>query len=205
MKIIDLTHNLNHHDTVFPGDSEFSLVCHKTIENDGYTIVHLESDLHVGTHIDAPVHLSSKNEWIDDLSLERCCGEAVLLDVRGNSVITAKKEWREKIQPNQIVLLLTAWDQYYGQKKYYQDYPVIDDSFSDLLIEKNVKMLGLDSCSPDDAPYLQHKKLLSNGILLLENLTNLSSLLHFSRFQLMALPIHWHAEASFVRAVAMVK
>lgn len=66
-------------------------------------------------------------------------------------------------------------------------------------------MLGLDSCSPDTEHYLQHKKLLGNGILLLENLTNLASLLHFSRFQLMALPIHWHAEASFVRAVAIVK
>lgn len=204
MKIIDLSQSMNHQDLVFPGDHEFSLIRQKSCKEDGYTIVHLNTDLHVGTHLDAPIHLSEKEEWVDEVPLENCCGDALLLDVRGQSVITAKKEWIDLIQPKQIVLLLTGWDQYYGKKQYYHQHPVIDDSFSDLLIEKQVKMLGLDSCSPDSDPYDQHKKLLGEGILLLENLTNLNSLLDYSHFQLMAFPIKWHAEASFVRAVAVI-
>lgn len=66
-------------------------------------------------------------------------------------------------------------------------------------------MVGTDTPSPDKSPYLIHKILLKGDVLIIENLTNLESLLSHSEFEVIALPIRFEAEASPIRVVAKVK
>jgi kynurenine formamidase len=65
-------------------------------------------------------------------------------------------------------------------------------------------MLGMDMPAPDYFPFDFHKELLTNGIFLLENLTNLQELLGVNDFEVIALPLKIAAEASFVRAVCRI-
>lgn len=58
--------------------------------------------------------------------------------------------------------------------------------------------------APDYPPFTFHKALLSNDIFVLENLTNLGSLLDKPNFEVMAFPLKISAEASFVRAVCQI-
>ena len=78
------------------------------------------------------------------------------------------------------------------------------EEMCDFLCQKGVRLLGLDTPSPDHPPYTLHVRLLSHDIYLLENLTHLGALIDIPRFTVMALPLPIAAEASPVRAVAVL-
>ncbi len=56
------------------------------------------------------------------------------------------------------------------------------------LIEKKVKIIGLDSWSPDNSPFEVHKMLFKQNILIVENLINLDKLVG-KRFKCYILPL----------------
>ena len=91
-------------------------------------------------HIDAPRHFLNSNTFISDF------------------------------QQDDIVLLLTGFSSLYGQPDYYKNFdnhPIIDTKFAELLCRKKIKMLGMDTPKPDNYPFDIHKLLLSNNILIL--------------------------------------
>lgn len=202
VKIFDLTQSIYNEMPVYPGDTGTYLYQAQSLEKDGYTGFRFESGLHAGTHLDSPMHLISTNEGISRISLEQCMGEACLLDVRGSEIIEPRPEFSQKIHQGDIILFLTGWDRYYGQRKYYHEHPQLSEAMVDLLLTKNVEMIGLDWPSPDRSPYLVHKKLLAHHILIIENLTGLERLTGLNRFEVIALPLKIDAEASPVRVVA---
>lgn len=204
IQLIDLSHPLHLQTPIYPGDRPFLLNLDASFVQEGYTTYHLSTNLHVGTHIDAPAHLSVNPRLIDEFPLDYFFGKGILLDVRNQSVITAKKEYEASILPESIVLLWTGWDQYYHKENYFFDYPVIDHSFSELMVRKQIKILGIDSCSPDKEPFSEHQYLLAKNVLLLENMTNLEQLISVPQFSISAFPIPLSAEASLVRAVAYI-
>jgi len=66
-------------------------------------------------------------------------------------------------------------------------------------------MLGMDMPAPDYSPFKFHKDLLSNGIFVLENLTNLHSMVNVDEFEVISLPLKISAEASLVRAICKIE
>ena len=205
MHLIDISHPLNENTPVYPGDSTTVITKFNTFEKDGYTAFTLQSSLHTGTHIDAPMHLTDDSRFINDFPADRFISNGVLLDVRGDDVIAMKPEYERMVKEQDIVLLYTGFDKYYGEPSYFTNHPVMSDELAQFFISKQIKMLGLDMPSPDRVPFSVHKALLKSGIFLLENLTNLNSLIGYENFEVIALPIKIAAEASFVRAVCMVK
>ena len=85
---------------------------------------------------------------------------------------------------------------------YFERHPTVDETLADFLIASEIKMLGLDMPAPDHPPFSVHKKLLTAGIFILENLTGLERLNGVGEFEVIALPLKIEAEASLVRAVA---
>lgn len=184
--IIDLTRNLYSGMPVFPGDEAVSI-------NKGS----LKTSLHAGTHIDAPFHMDDRGLSIEECDLSRFFGRGRLLDVRGEKQIEMKDIYLETIKPDDIVLFYT------GQTNYaFDNYPSISYELAQFLVKQKIKMIGLDTPSPDYAPYEIHKLLLKENILILENLTNLDKLLYQKSFEVIALPLKIKADASPVRAIA---
>ena len=72
------------------------------------------------------------------------------------------------------------------------------------MIELGVKIVGMDTPSPDRPPFAIHKLLFKNDILIIENLTNLEELLAHPQFDVIALPAKFDIEAAPVRVVAQV-
>ena len=107
-----------------------------------------------------------------------------MLDVRGEKVIGIKDDYYRDIKENDIVLLFTGWDSFYGKKEYYTNHPVISEELAELLIKKKIKMLGMDMPSTDNGEFEIHKKLFENEIFILENLTNLNKLLYNEEIQI---------------------
>lgn len=204
MQLIDLTHIIRDRLPVYPGDEPVRLTQSRDLLAHKHVNHCLVTGMHSGTHLDGPAHLLPSRIKISDLSLEHFLGRGCLLDVRSQPVVNWRREYDDLIQSGDIVLLYTGWDQYFEDKRYFEDGPVVEQAFAEQLVEKRVKMLGLDTSSPDQSPFPVHKLLLGNGILILENLTNLGALLMAERFEVMAFPLSLWADSSPVRVVARV-
>lgn len=202
MRLVDLTQVIESDMPVYPGDRRTTITQTQYLDRDGYNNHQLETGMHSGTHIDGPMHLTESSEYIASLPLDSFIGTGRLLDVRHESVIKMKPEYEEIIEENSIVLLYTGYDQFYGTERYYKSHPVVDETLSGFLIERKVKMLGMDTPSPDRYPFPIHKSLLQNNIYLIENLTNLHELLGCDQFEVIALPLRIKADSSIARVAA---
>ncbi len=205
MKLLDLTRTLRHDIPVFPGDDPVQLHQVRTIEIDGFANFKLSTEMHVGTHIDGPLHKIAGRPLISNLPLDRFTGKGVLIDVRGEKIIEFKEIYRASITAESIVLFYSGLDQQFGEPGYYLDHPDISEELARFLTIQKVKIIGLDWASPDHHPYPVHQILLKNNILILENLTNLDKLLVDPDFEIFAFPLKIEADSSLVRVVAMVK
>jgi kynurenine formamidase len=205
MKLIDLSHTIHPHLSVFPGDSPISLNQVKDYHTDGYNNFQLFTGMHVGTHIDGPMHLTNSKTFISELPLESFTGKGIVIDVREQNVIGLTDEILRKIKSGDIVLFYSGYDKFFTEEMYYTEYPVFDEELIHFLVEQKVKMIGIDWASPDHDPYPMHKILLGNNILILENLTNLNLLLFESAFEVFAFPLKINADSSIVRAVAKIE
>lgn len=127
-------------------------------------IVH--SPVHIGTHLDYSFHYGSKSEGrpsktAEEIPLEWCYSDGVKLDLthkKPNEAITAKdveeglKKIKYSLKPFDIVLFYTGADKFYGSPKYFSEYPGIDVSAIDYLLDKGVKIFGVDTMGID-RPY----------------------------------------------------
>jgi len=203
-RLIDLTHTIEDRLPVYPGDMETHLVQTKLLNKDGYNYHSLKTGMHAGTHMDAPMHLIDKDEYISQFGLESFIGNGCVLDVRNEPVIKMKKEYESKIIENSIVLLCTGQCRKFGTVEYFEENPVVDFELAKFLIQKKIKILGIDSPSPDRYPFEIHKLLFNNNILLIENLANVEELLPEKEFEIIAFPLKIKAEGSILRVVARV-
>jgi kynurenine formamidase len=204
-QFIDLSQMIVTQMPVYPGDPPTNLIQTKFFRSDGYNNHRIVIGMHAGTHIDGPMHMTDSEERISELPLEAFIGAGIVLDVRHQLVIKMKIEYEQLIKPENILLLYTGYDQHYGTTAYYEDHPVVEVDFCEFLVQRKVKMLGVDMPSPDRSPFLAHQILLKNKILILENLTNLEQLLEIGSFELIAFPLKIKADGSMVRAVARVR
>lgn len=127
-------------------------------------VVH--SPVHVGTHLDYSFHYGSKSEnraskTAEEIPLEYCFCDGVKLDlthkkpaetINAADIETALKKINYSLKANDIVLLHTGTDKFYGTPKYFSDYPGIDTSTIDYLLDRGIKIFGVDTMGID-RPY----------------------------------------------------
>jgi len=205
MKFIDLTHAISHRMPVFPGETEPSILRDILPEEAGYVTHRLESNMHTGTHIDAPFHIKSDSITIDKYPVELFSGSAILIDVRGLAKINLQPGWEPFFRKFKIVLFYTGYSKAWGTESYYYDYPEFDAAIAEALVTCGVQIAGFDSPSPDKSPFNFHTIFLKEGRFLIENLTNLDKIAGKENVTFMAFPLKIEAEASLIRAVAMIE
>ncbi len=201
MTFIDLTVRLNEDTPVYPGDPKTKIVPAGVLENDGYADHFISIGTHVGTHIDAPAHMVAGGATLEKIPVSQFVG-------RGRYIKVQNKEFRlqdleaASIQSGDIVLFHTGLAESYDKPEiYFEDYPAIPESVAKYLIDKKISMVGMDMCSPDHPDFPIHKLLLGNGILIIENLTNLGKLANIE-FTVYALPLNLEVDGSPARVIA---
>lgn len=204
MKLIDLSQNIDNGIPVYPGDCEVVLEHTHLYSRDHYNNHRLETGMHVGTHVDGPMHMTAVNKYISDLDLESFCGKGCIIRIQNENIIMLKDEYLNIVKGKSIVLIHTGMDCCYGEEKYYSNHPVLNIPFCEMLVKNNIKMVGLDMPSPDRFPFEAHKYLLSHDVLILENLTNLDKIKDDDNFEVMAFPLKIKSDSCMVRAVARV-
>jgi kynurenine formamidase len=204
-EFIDLTHTIENSMPVYPGDPEVELKKIKELNRDNFNDFRLGISMHSGTHIDSAMHLDDSEGYISSIPVKRFAGEGCILDVSSQPVIKMKAGYSEKIKEGCIVLLYTGYGNKYGSPGYFEGHPVVDGGLAEFLIKMNIRMLGMDTPSPDRFPYEIHKMLFKNKILIAENLANLDKLLHAGGFEVIALPLKIMADSSIARVVARIR
>lgn len=204
MKIIDISVPVNEDTPAYPGDPKIKIEKIGTFDEDTYNDHKVSFGIHSsGTHIDAPLHMVKDGKSLDQIPIEKFVGRGRLIKVNGNFDIEFVKN--ADIQEGDIVLFYTGMANVYGQDdKYYGDErPEITEEIANYLVEKKIKMIGLDMCSPDKEPFPVHRILLGNEILIIENLTNLDQL-DGKEFTVYALPINLQLDGGPARVIAQI-
>ena len=197
---IDLTQTIFDKMPVLPGDMEVILEQSNHINPHGYTNFQLHTGMHTGTHIDGPYHMSLKGATIDSVPVTNFIGKGILIDLKNDN----KSYTIPELEDFSIVIIITGHSKYFGTDHYFTSYPEIPVSLIRELIKSNIKMIGIDSPSPDYEPYSVHKLLFDSGIFIIENLTNLQLLSGKKGFEIIALPLKIRADSSPARVIAKI-
>lgn len=180
MKVIDLTHTISEDMPVFPGSETPKLTTKSTYEKDGFKETLLQMYSHVGTHMDPPAHIFANQKTLDQFSPEQFIGKALVVDCRDlkeGQAITIDKINIDKAKLADFLLFNLGWDKRWNLDTYFNDYPCIDDTVLEFILNSNFKGIGFDVMGLDplrDNNLNRHKALFKDtDIVNIENLTNL--------------------------------
>ena len=203
MQYIDLTQTFTDNMPVYPGDPQSSLKQTATIEKDTYTDHVIHSNMHVGTHMDAPLHMIKGGKTMDQIEPDRFFGKGIFINAKGKPSINEALLENIEIPESSIVLIYTGFGDKYRTPAYYEENPQMTENFAKHMVDKKVKIVGMDILGPDvDTNWPAHKILLGHEVLIIENLTNLAKLAKVGKFNVIALPAKYNAEAAPVRVLA---
>jgi arylformamidase len=170
---------------------------------------------HVGTHADAPRHFIPNGRTIDEVPLDVLIGPATVVDFTGcgalQSIDVADLKQKLGDRAPARLILRTGWSEYFGNMKFYNEYPFFSENAAHWLVEKGVRLIAMDTPSPDNPTHSRgtpkdspnHKVLLGAEVVLVEYLANLKSLTA-SEVELIVMPLKLKGcDGSPVRCVAI--
>lgn len=198
---IDLSVDINENTPVYPGDPKTKIQQGGILEKNGYQDHYLCIGTHVGTHIDAPSHMIKNGKNLNEIALEQFFGNGIVINIDKKFDMEIIK--KAPIKKRDIVLFNTGMSRSYHRSAYYDNYPAITEEIAQYLVDKKIKMVGVDMCSVDYEPFPVHKTLLKNNILIIENLTNLTQL-KGKEFMIYAFPIKLQIDGAPARVIAEV-
>ncbi|AFA39227.1 putative metal-dependent hydrolase [Pyrobaculum oguniense TE7] len=180
---IDLTMVLRPGMPVFPGSPKPAVIQWTKYDVHSYYSNVLFLHEHTSTHVDAPAHFIPGAKTLDQLDVSKYFGNFIAVDFshlppRG---VIRLREFENALPrgadlgPGWVVLIRTGYDQYAGTEK-WMEYPELSPELAEHLAKLGINAVGIDSPSPDRAPFEIHKILLGREVLIYENLTNLDQL-----------------------------
>jgi len=210
-RIVDLSYALSEKLPAWPGDTRtFEAEIKGQPNKDGYFSRSFWTLEHFGTHLDAPAHFPPGRMTVDEIPLRRLLGPLVLIDIRRQAAedpdyrlspqdVQAWKERHGGIPAGAIVVARTGWSARWPDQARYRNqdgdgvmhFPGFSVEAVDVLIERDVSGLGIDTFSVDYGPssrFEVHRRSHGAGLYHLENLADLSALPESGAF-LIAAPI----------------
>lgn len=218
-RLVDLTHAYDENTVYWPTADGFELEVDFRGETEGgyhYEANTLRTAEHGGTHLDAPIHFAAGREHVDEISLERLVGPAILVDVetaaesdRDYQVSVADFEaWERRhgrIPDGSIVLLRTGFARHWPDRERYMGtaergaaavaklhFPGLAPAAARWLVqERDIAAIGLDTPSIDHGPsqdFMAHRILFEENIPAFENVASMEGLPE-TGFEVIALPM----------------
>lgn len=180
-----------------------------------YAINYISMLEHVGTHVDAPLHLGAGGASIDEMPLDWFTGKAMCLDLRHipdlGDIDVADLEQAEKEAgvtiEGHIVLLCTGFhNRHWPNREAVTKNPGLTTEATHWLADHGSRVHGVEGPSTDKAgtkEFYNHRVCRDRGLIHYEWLVNLEQLLGKGEFTFTGYPLKWHGgTGSPVRAVA---
>ncbi len=205
--IVDLTRQLTRRSLSYPGNQVGVTATTVDVGHPKVQVTYLTYlDMHLGTHMDAPLHFIPGGPDIAALSL--ALRPAVVVRTRERTI--PAHVLPETPLEGHAVLFDTGWTVGPESPAYYEEYPHLSTVLAETLVSRGVGLVGIDTPSVDaNAPasdFPVHRILLGAGIPIVEGLCNLERLSdEVGAFSFAPFPLKLEgAEGSPVRAVAFL-
>ena len=189
-KAVDLTHTISSDAPTWEGNCGFShdimldyASCTTPVK---FRVQAINMVSGLGTHIDAPAHCISGGRTVDELELNELIAPCVVIDVSNEAHesysltpmdIIAFEQTNGRIAEGSFVIINTGWGRHWTQPANYRNdlvFPSISGEAAQLLLERNIAGLGIDTLSPDrpNSGYPVHAAVLGAGKYIVENVAN---------------------------------
>lgn len=151
------------------------------LHNSHVSITSMSTGAHVGTHVDAPRHFFPDGSTIDAYPLSHFVGPGVVLDLTRHGAVPITREdllaAPQPIRRGDIVFIYCGYAEKFATP-HYATHPYLAPDAAELMVERNVRIVGTDTVTPDipvslrgaDFHYPIHHTLLEAGVLIVENL-----------------------------------
>lgn len=215
MKLIDLSHVIEHGMTTYPGLPGPEISAHMTFEESAshyaegteFSIGVMRLVANTGTYLDTAAHRYRGGDDLSALPLERC---ALLPGaVVDGGPEFGPSDFDDLAVEGRAVLLRTGWDRYWATETYADpSHPFLSEAGAQRLVELGVALVGIDSVNIDDTRGGQrpaHSVLLGAKVAVVEHLAGLHELPK-DGFRFTAVPPAVRGMATFpVRAFAVIE
>lgn len=155
-----------------------------------FRVQRVEMHAGIGTHMDVPAHCIPGGITIEDITLKQLITSCIVIDASYNahekySVTCDDIHGFEKkygtIFKDTFVIVHTGWGRFWNQSEKYRNnliFPSISKEAAQLLLERNIIGLGIDTLSPDreEDGFPVHQLLLNAGKYIIENVANSNKL-----------------------------
>ena len=151
----------------------------------------IEMGSHTGTHIDAPWHMVENGRQLNQIPIETLIGPAIVLEI--TTVPSIGRSDLEKLDFHGIprVLFKTDNSHRWSDEKFYEEFVYLEPEAAELLVERSVKLVGIDYLSIDKFKSERHPThfvLLRRNVVIVEGL-NLSQV-KAGKYHMTALPLN---------------
>lgn len=182
---VDLSHPLDARTPRVPVFPAPGIERIRSLREHRLNVTRIDMVVHVGTHVDSPRHFFDDGPAFDEIPVERLSGPGLVWPVRvepgqdvGPEHLAPAGRW---LRPGDILILDTGSHRSVGTPA-YDDHPALTLAAARWIVEREVKLLGVDTPTPDapygrrtaDFDYPVHRVLLAHGVLIAEHLTNLA-------------------------------
>jgi arylformamidase len=165
VELIDITVPIRTGMVTYPGDPQVTVERVASLaDGDVANISRVAMSLHTGTHVDAPLHFLDGGAGSDELALDALIGrcEVVALpDLNAESVASA-------VRGVERVLFRTPNSELWERDSFADDFLSLDGDGARVLVERAVRLVGVDYLSVGDAD--AHRALLGAGVVIVEGL-----------------------------------
>src|SRR5438093_9897174 len=169
-KLVDLTQPWGDRMPTWPQFDSIQVTDITTHHRDGKSTVLVRTNMHTGTHIDAPIHYWPTGKHLGQIPIGDLYGTGLVIDLR-----PITKPWSyyslkdvlsclpkgEQIREGDVVILYTGWDRYNWTKPtrddvtYFDRHPGPMPEVCDYLIDKKIRWFGGDLASMDHSLYVR--------------------------------------------------
>jgi arylformamidase len=179
---------------VWPSDPPVSLTPTAHLSRDkSHTVrvTKIEMGSHTGTHIDAPWHMVEGGRKLNQIPLETLIGPALVVEIPGAQSIARSHLEEMSLHGIPRILLKTENSRHWNDGKFYEQFVYLEPDAAELLVERNVAVVGIDYLSIDQFKSEKHPShfvLLRRNVVIIEGL-NLSQVKP-GKYHMTALPLN---------------
>jgi arylformamidase len=175
MKLYDVTIAVSEIVPTFPGDPKVKIdLCSSLANGDVANVSQICFGVHTATHVDAPNHFLDGTRKVAELDLYKLIGDCYVLEL-SDDVLAIEPKHIEHLRNIERILFKTRNSQFWNEpeKGFRTDFTYISPQAAKLLVEKNVKLVGIDYLSVERfgaKSFETHITLLEKEVVIIEGL-----------------------------------
>ena len=176
MRIYDITIPVQPGMPIWPGDPPLKLERLASI-SDGAdaNVSSIACGVHIGTHVDAPLHFINDGTAVDELSMNTLIGDVHIVEIPNADIIDEEVLDRASIPSDAVrVLFKTRNSELWTSPvhDFQQDYVAIDPGGAAWIVDRGIELVGVDylSVAPFESPVATHVHLLEHEVIIVEGL-----------------------------------